>query len=89
MEAHQPFKIESFYRTCYYTYYSLHQKTSRLFEIEKISSQRLKKLTQKTTIIKTGEKMIYNTDNKTTLSEWMESDLPKNDIEYPVFEFTL
>jgi hypothetical protein len=40
-------------------------------------------------IIKTGEKMIYNTDNKTTLSEWMESDLPKNDIEYPVFESAL
>jgi hypothetical protein len=40
-------------------------------------------------IIKTGEKIIYNTDNKTTLSEWMESDLPKNDIEYPVFESAL
>jgi hypothetical protein len=40
-------------------------------------------------ITKTGEKVIYNTDNKTTLSEWMESDLPKNNIEYPVFESAL
>jgi hypothetical protein len=40
-------------------------------------------------IIKTGEKIIYNTDNKITLSEWMESDLPKNNIEFPVFESAL
>jgi hypothetical protein len=40
-------------------------------------------------ISKTREKLIYNTDDKETLSEWMEMDLPKNDITFPVFESAL
>jgi hypothetical protein len=40
-------------------------------------------------IIKTGEKFIYNIDNNTSLSEWMEHGLPKNNIFFPVFESAL
>ena len=37
-------------------------------------------------IFKKGEKIIYNTDNKETLSSWMESNSPKNDITFPVLK---
>jgi hypothetical protein len=40
-------------------------------------------------IVKTGEKVVYNTDDKITLSEWMEENLPKNNIKFPVLESAL
>jgi hypothetical protein len=40
-------------------------------------------------IVKIGEKIIYNTDDKINLSEWMEESLPKNNITFPVLESAL
>ena len=40
-------------------------------------------------IKKKGVKVIYNADNKTTLSEWMENGKPKNDIVLPVLHSAL